>query len=214
MRITDRKAAEAAETMAETGVALVTHGAGGLTRLRAAGVLVFAGNENIATRGPRMAPAICWNERPSLAGKATSDATASGGRLRPDQRRRRTGAWDWRLLDIDSQRFVGRELLHRRREQLAAALRQSLERPLQSIAQSPASECPHLCLGCHRLDSSLQRRAFLMNRGDHRSHRHTDIDQYGFGQLEARLDRVRYRVRSADAIEVRRMCGIASARDY
>jgi hypothetical protein len=53
-----------------------------------------------------------------------------------------------------------------------------------------------------------------MNRGDHRSHRHTDIDQYGFGQLEARLDRVRYRVRSADAIEVRRMCGIASARDY
>src|SRR5690348_8266084 len=50
--ITERKAVEAAETMAETGVALVTHGAGGLTMppiqmLRAAGVLVFAGNDDI-----------------------------------------------------------------------------------------------------------------------------------------------------------------------
>ncbi len=50
--ITERKAAEAAETMAEAGVALVTHGAGGLTMppiemLRAAGVLVFAGNDDI-----------------------------------------------------------------------------------------------------------------------------------------------------------------------
>jgi cytosine deaminase len=50
--ITERKAAEAAETMAEAGVALVTHGAGGLTMppiemLRDAGVLVFAGNDDI-----------------------------------------------------------------------------------------------------------------------------------------------------------------------
>jgi Amidohydrolase family len=50
--ITERKAAEATETMAEAGVALVTHGAGGLTMppiemLRAAGVLVFAGNDDI-----------------------------------------------------------------------------------------------------------------------------------------------------------------------
>jgi cytosine/creatinine deaminase len=50
--ITERKAAEAAQTMAEAGVALVTHGAGGLTMppiemLRAAGVLVFAGNDDI-----------------------------------------------------------------------------------------------------------------------------------------------------------------------
>src|SRR5580700_9184961 len=50
--ITERKAAEAAEMMAEAGVALVTHGAGGLTMppvevLRAAGVLVFAGNDDI-----------------------------------------------------------------------------------------------------------------------------------------------------------------------
>jgi len=50
--ITERKAAEAAERMAEAGVALVTHGAGGLTmppieKLRAAGVLVFAGNDDI-----------------------------------------------------------------------------------------------------------------------------------------------------------------------
>src|SRR4249920_496695 len=50
--ITERKAAEAAETMAEAGVALVTHGAGGLPMppiemLRAAGVLVFAGNDDI-----------------------------------------------------------------------------------------------------------------------------------------------------------------------
>jgi len=50
--VTERKAAEAAETMAEAGVSLVTHGAGGLTMppvemLRAAGVLVFAGNDDI-----------------------------------------------------------------------------------------------------------------------------------------------------------------------
>ena len=50
--ITERKAAEAAATMADTGVALVTHGAGGLTMpplemLRDAGVLVFAGNDDI-----------------------------------------------------------------------------------------------------------------------------------------------------------------------
>jgi cytosine/adenosine deaminase-related metal-dependent hydrolase len=50
--ITERKAAVAAEAMAEAGVALVTHGAGGLTlppleMLRAAGVLVFAGNDDI-----------------------------------------------------------------------------------------------------------------------------------------------------------------------
>jgi cytosine/adenosine deaminase-related metal-dependent hydrolase len=50
--ITERKAAEAAGTMAEAGVALVTHGAGGLpmppiAMLLAAGVLVFAGNDDI-----------------------------------------------------------------------------------------------------------------------------------------------------------------------
>ena len=50
--VTERKAVEAAETMAEAGVALVTHGGGGLTMppiemLRAAGVLVFAGNDDI-----------------------------------------------------------------------------------------------------------------------------------------------------------------------
>jgi cytosine/adenosine deaminase-related metal-dependent hydrolase len=50
--ISERKAAEAAETMAEAGVALVTHGAGGLIlppieMLRAAGVVVFAGNDDI-----------------------------------------------------------------------------------------------------------------------------------------------------------------------
>src|ERR1700719_4266179 len=50
--IAERKAVEAAETMAEAGVALVTHGGGGLTMppievLRAAGVLVFAGNDDI-----------------------------------------------------------------------------------------------------------------------------------------------------------------------
>ena len=50
--VAERKAAEAAATMAEAGVSLVTHGAGGLTMppvemLRAAGVLVFAGNDDI-----------------------------------------------------------------------------------------------------------------------------------------------------------------------
>ena len=57
--VTERKAAKAAETMADAGVALVTHGAGGLTMpplemLRAARVLVFAGNDDIRdTWSPR-----------------------------------------------------------------------------------------------------------------------------------------------------------------
>jgi cytosine deaminase len=51
-QVTERQAGAAAELMATTGVALVTHGAGGLTlppvaMLRAAGVLVFAGNDDI-----------------------------------------------------------------------------------------------------------------------------------------------------------------------
>jgi cytosine/adenosine deaminase-related metal-dependent hydrolase len=50
--ITEAKAAKTAETMAGAGVALVTHGAGGLPMppiemLRAAGVSVFAGNDDI-----------------------------------------------------------------------------------------------------------------------------------------------------------------------
>src|SRR5947209_2371615 len=50
--VTERQAAAAAALMAEAGVALVTHGAGGLTLppidlLRAAGVRVFAGNDDI-----------------------------------------------------------------------------------------------------------------------------------------------------------------------
>jgi cytosine/adenosine deaminase-related metal-dependent hydrolase len=51
-QVTERQAGAAAELMAETGVALVTHGAGGLPlppvqMLRESGVLVFAGNDDI-----------------------------------------------------------------------------------------------------------------------------------------------------------------------
>ncbi len=51
-QVTERQANAAAEMMAEAGVSLVTHGAGGLAMppiemLRAAGVLVFAGNDDI-----------------------------------------------------------------------------------------------------------------------------------------------------------------------
>jgi cytosine/creatinine deaminase len=51
-QITERQANAAAALMAEVGVSLVTHGAGGLPlppieMLRAAGVLVFAGNDDI-----------------------------------------------------------------------------------------------------------------------------------------------------------------------
>src|SRR5690348_10364953 len=78
--ITERKAAEAAAMMAKAGVALVTHGAGGLTMppiemLRAAGVLVFAGNDDIRDTWSPYVPATCWNERQLSAGRATSDAT-------------------------------------------------------------------------------------------------------------------------------------------
>ncbi len=51
-QVTERQAGTAAEMMAAAGVSLVTHGAGGLPlppveMLRAAGVLVFAGNDDI-----------------------------------------------------------------------------------------------------------------------------------------------------------------------
>jgi cytosine deaminase len=51
-QVTERQAGAAADLMAEAGVALVTHGAGGLPlppveMLRSAGVLVFAGNDDI-----------------------------------------------------------------------------------------------------------------------------------------------------------------------
>jgi cytosine deaminase len=51
-QVTERQAGAAAELMAEAGVSLVTHGAGGLPlppveTLRATGVLVFAGNDDI-----------------------------------------------------------------------------------------------------------------------------------------------------------------------
>ena len=88
------------------------------------------------------------------------------------------------------------------------------DRPLQSIAQSPASSYPHLYLGHHCLDCILQRCALLVDRGNHRAHGHTDVDQHGLRQLKAGLDCLRYRVGSANAIEVRRMRGIASARNY
>ena len=52
-----------------------------------------------------------------------------------------------------------------------------------------------------------------MNRGDHRSYRHTDINQYGFGELKAGLNGLGYRVRSANTLEMRRIRGISSARD-
>jgi hypothetical protein len=88
------------------------------------------------------------------------------------------------------------------------------ERLLQSIAQSPALSYPHLYLGYHCLDCILQRRALLVDRGNHRAHGHTDIDQHGLGQLKAGLDCLRYRVGSANAIKMRCVRGIASARNY
>src|SRR5271165_3380848 len=78
--VTERRAVEAAETMAKAGVALVTHGAGGLTMppiemLRAAGVLVFAGNDDIRDTWSPYGTGDLLNERQLSAGRATSDAT-------------------------------------------------------------------------------------------------------------------------------------------
>src|SRR5215471_15080482 len=52
------------------------------------------------------------------------------------------------------------------------------------------------------------------DRGNHRAHGHTDVDQHGLRQLKAGLDCLGYRVGSANAIEMRRMRGIPSARNY
>jgi cytosine/adenosine deaminase-related metal-dependent hydrolase len=64
--VTERKAVEAAETMAEAGVALVTHGAGGLTIRRSRccappGCWCSPATTTSATPGRPTAPATCWN---------------------------------------------------------------------------------------------------------------------------------------------------------
>jgi hypothetical protein len=56
------------------------------------------------------------------------------------------------------------------------------------IWQTPASQRPHRCLGCHCLDAGLEGHSLLVNGGDHRSHGHTDIDQL---QLRTDLERLR-----------------------
>jgi cytosine/adenosine deaminase-related metal-dependent hydrolase len=83
--------------MAEAGVALVTHGAGGLTMppiemLRAAGVLVFAGNDDIRdTWSPYGTGDLL--ERAAIIGLEGRfpPRRPGGDRLRPGQRRRRAG---------------------------------------------------------------------------------------------------------------------------
>jgi cytosine/adenosine deaminase-related metal-dependent hydrolase len=112
--ITEKKAAAAAEMMAEAGVALVTHGAGGLTlpplqMLRAARVLAFAGNDDIRdTWSPygtgdllERAAGIGWKgdfrrddqietaSAPPVPGHSASPITASQSAARPPSLRSR-----------------------------------------------------------------------------------------------------------------------------
>jgi len=95
--VSERRAAAAAKRMAEAGVALVTHGAGGLTMppiemLRAAGVLVFAGNDDIRdTWSPYGTGDLL--ERAAIIGLEGRfpPRRPGGDRLRPGQRRRRAG---------------------------------------------------------------------------------------------------------------------------
>jgi cytosine/adenosine deaminase-related metal-dependent hydrolase len=116
--ITERKAAEAAAMMAEAGVALVTHGAGGLTippieMLRAAGVLVFAGNDDIRdTWSPygtgdllELAAIIGWKGdfRRDAEVEVAFELVSTAGR---------TGARDWRLRRQGRRR--GQSIYHRR----------------------------------------------------------------------------------------------------
>ncbi len=111
--VTERKAAEAAQTMAEAGVALVTHGAGGLTMpplemLRGAGVLVFAGNDDI---------------RDTWSPYGTGDLPG-GGRLRPGHCRWRAGPGHRRLRHHGRRR--GQSLHYRRRLRRRSSRRSSV----------------------------------------------------------------------------------------
>ena len=105
--------------MAEAGVALVTHGAGGLTMppiemLRAAGVLVFAGNDDIRdTWSPygngdllERAAIIGWKGdfRRDAEVEVAFELVSTAGR---------TGARDWRLRRQGRRR--GQSIHHRRK---------------------------------------------------------------------------------------------------
>ena len=90
----------------------------------------------------------------------------------------------------------------------------SYSRPLQSIAQSPASAHPHRYFGCHCPDCILQCCALLLDGGDNRAHWHTDIYEHGLGHLKASLDCFRYRIGSPKPIKMHCMCCIACARNY
>jgi hypothetical protein len=117
--------------MAKAGVALVTHGAGGLTMppiemLRAAGVLVFAGNDDIRdTWSPygigdllERAAIIGWKGdfRHDAQVEVAFDLVSAA---------RRPGAWDWRLRRQGRRRgqsiYDLRELCPRSRRRSSAA---------------------------------------------------------------------------------------------
>jgi hypothetical protein len=55
--------------------------------------------------------------------------------------------------------------------------------------------------------------ALLVDRGDHRPHRHTQIDQHGFGKLKRAFECFGHGVAGPDAIELRGMVRIAGAHD-
>jgi hypothetical protein len=92
--VTERKAAEAAETLADAGVALVTHGAGGLTMpslemLSAAGVLVMARKRTGGYRKLSNLPAKPRPRSPVAQTRSTQPTTArqrSATRTLPSRR--------------------------------------------------------------------------------------------------------------------------------
>ena len=55
--------------------------------------------------------------------------------------------------------------------------------------------------------------ALLVDRGDHRAHRHAEIDQHRLGQLQRGFERLGHRVGGAGPVELGGMVGIAGAGD-
>jgi len=111
--ITERKVAEAAAMMAEAGVALVTYGAGGLTMppiemLRAAGVLVFAGNDAhrrsglaITASGSARGQSI-YHRRELCPRSRRCSPAAQAGPFRRQGRRARRGRF-WQHISITAE---------------------------------------------------------------------------------------------------------------
>ena len=80
----------------------------------------------------------------------------------------------------------------------------------RSSGRAGAGSCVELA---HLHDLLAQLGALLVDRGDHRAHRHAEVDQHRLGQLQRGFERLGHRVGRAGPVELGGMLGVAGAGD-